>query len=159
MQTLKDDFTMAQNRMKQQANQHRTKREFELVDWVFVRLQPYKQLSLKEQGKNKIEPKFYDPYQIIWNISNISYELKLPETSRIHNVFHVSNLKKLLGQQQSVQTTLPTLDEEGKLILEPEAIIKIREWRLHTRMIKEYLIKWNNFLEEDGSWETEKFVQ
>ena len=159
MQTLKDNLTMAQNHMKQQADQHRTEREFELADWVFVRLQPYKQLSLKQQGKKKLAPKFYGPYQIIRKISNVAYELKLPETSQIHNVFHVSNLKKLLGQQQSIQTTLPALDEEGKLILEPEAIINIREWRLHIRMIKEYLIKWKNFPEEDASWETEKFVQ
>ena len=65
----------------------------------------------------------------------------------------------MLGQHQSVQTTLPALDEEGKLILEPEAIINIRERRLCTRMIKEYLIKWKNCLEEDASWETEKFIQ
>ena len=54
--------------MKQQANQLRIEREFEVADWVFVRLQPYKQLSLKKQGKNKLAPKFYGPYQIIRNI-------------------------------------------------------------------------------------------
>ena len=48
MQTFKDNLTMPQNRMKQQADQHRTEREFELVDWVFIRLQLYKQLSLKQ---------------------------------------------------------------------------------------------------------------
>ena len=52
MQTLKDNLTMAQNSMKHQEEQHRTGREFELVDWVFVILQPYKKLSLKQQGKN-----------------------------------------------------------------------------------------------------------
>ena len=61
MQVLKDDLTMAHNCMKQQADQHRTEREFEVVDWVFVRLQPYKKLSLKKQGKNKLA---------IWTISN-----------------------------------------------------------------------------------------
>ena len=132
MQVLKDNLTTAQNRMKQQVDKHRTEREFELADWVFVRFQPYKQLSLKEQGKNKLAPKFYGPYQIIQNISNVAYEIKLPETSRIQNIFHVSNLKKLLGQQQLIQTTLTTLDEEGKLILEPEAIINIKERRLRT---------------------------
>ena len=65
----------------------------------------------------------------------------------------------MLGQHPSVQTKLPTLDEEGKLSLELEAIINIKERRLHTRMIKEYLIKWKNFPEENASWESEKFVQ
>ena len=97
MQVLRDNLTMAQNRMKQQADQHRTEREFEVVDWVFVRLQPYKQFPLKQQGKNKLAPKFYGPYQIIQKISPITYELKLPDKSRIHNVFHVSNLKKYVG--------------------------------------------------------------
>ena len=46
-QILKDNLTMAQNRMKQQANQHRSERSFEVRDWVFLRLQPYKQMSLK----------------------------------------------------------------------------------------------------------------
>ena len=100
MQTFKNNLTMAQNRMKQQADQHRTEREFELAYWVFVRLQPYKQLSLKQQGKNKLTPKFYGLYQIIRKISNVAYELKLPVTSRIHYVYHVSFLKKLLCQHQ-----------------------------------------------------------
>ena len=63
----------------------------------------------------------------------------------------------MLGQHQSVQTKLPAMDEEGKLILELEAIINMRQRILHTRMIKEYLIKWKNFPEEDASWETKKF--
>jgi hypothetical protein len=40
---------MAQNRMKQQINQHHSEREFEVGDWVFLRLQPYKQMSLPGQ--------------------------------------------------------------------------------------------------------------
>jgi hypothetical protein len=48
--------------MKQQVDQQCNKREFEVQDYVFVRLQPYKQMSLKEQKKeNKLEPKYYGP--------------------------------------------------------------------------------------------------
>jgi hypothetical protein len=43
---LKDNLVMEQNWMKQQAYQHHNEREFEVGDWVFLRLQPYKQISL-----------------------------------------------------------------------------------------------------------------
>jgi hypothetical protein len=52
LQILKDNLTMAHNRMKQQADQHRSERSFEVGNWVFLRLQPYKQMSLK-QATNK----------------------------------------------------------------------------------------------------------
>lgn len=58
VQVLKQNLINAKNQMKQQADWHRSEREFEEGHWVFVRLQPYKQLSLKQQGKNKLAPKF-----------------------------------------------------------------------------------------------------
>jgi hypothetical protein len=50
--------------MKQQVDEYRWKREFKEGDWVFVRLQLYKQLSVRQQGKNKLASKFYGPYKI-----------------------------------------------------------------------------------------------
>jgi hypothetical protein len=145
--------------MKQQVDQHRTEREFKVGEWVFVRLQPYKQLSLKHQGKNKLAPKFYGPYQINKKISHVAYGLELPEKSRIHNVFQMSCLKKVVGQHRKVQTLLPMLDEEGRIILELEDMIATREKRVRCRIIKEYLIKWKNLPEEDAAWESEHFRQ
>jgi hypothetical protein len=52
LQFLKDNLTMAQNHMKQQADQHRSERSFELRYWVFLRLQPYKHMSLKQAKKD-----------------------------------------------------------------------------------------------------------
>jgi hypothetical protein len=52
--------------MKQQEGQHHNKREFEVRDWVFFRLQPYKHMSLKQQKKdNKLAPKYYGPYKVL----------------------------------------------------------------------------------------------
>jgi hypothetical protein len=45
---LKDNLVIAQNGMKQQADQHRNERQFEVGYWVFLRLQPYKQMSLEQ---------------------------------------------------------------------------------------------------------------
>ena len=89
----------------------------------------------------------------------MAYGLDLPNKNHIHNVFHVPCLKKVLGQHQKAQTILPMLDDEGRIILEPEAIIATREKKLHSPVIKEYLIKWKNLPEEDAAWESEHFCQ
>jgi hypothetical protein len=48
---------------------------------------------------------------------------------------------------------LPELDEEGKIILEPESITDTRIHQLRNRSISEYLIKWRKLLAEDSTWE------
>jgi transposase InsO family protein len=160
LQILKDNLTMAQNHMKQQADQHRSERSFEVGDWVFLRLQPYKQMSLKQAKKdNKLSPKYYGPYKVLQKIGTMAYKLELPASSRVHPVFHVSCLKKVIGDKIPVQTIFPELDEEGKIILEPEAITDTRIFQLRNRSISEYLIKWRKLPAEDSTWEDESFIQ
>ena len=126
LQLLKDNLNLAQNQMKQQEYQHRSEQSFNLGDWVFLRLQPYKQMSLKNTKKdNKLSPKYYGPYKVLQNIGNMAYKLELPASSRVHPFFHVSCLKKVIGDKLPVQTMLLELDEEGKIILDPEEITEI----------------------------------
>jgi hypothetical protein len=80
---------------------------------VFLRLQPYRQSSRKKSGVEKLKPRFYGPYRIMRQVGEVSYELELPEWSKIHNVFHVSCLKKAVGKFISTSEELPPLDEKG----------------------------------------------
>ena len=117
--------------MKQQVDQHHSERSFVVVDWVFLRKQPYKQISLKKAKKdNKLSPKYYGPYKVLQNIGTMAYKLELPASSRVHPVFHVSCLNKVIGESILVQTILLELDEEGKIILEPEAVTETRSRQL-----------------------------
>ena len=92
----------------------------------------------------------------------MDYKLDLPSSSRVHPVFHVSWLKKLIGNKIPIKTIFPIfseLDEEGQVILKPEQIMETRTKQLHNRAITEYLIKWKNLSIENSTWEDETFVQ
>jgi len=84
-------------------------------------------MSLKQAKKdNKLSPKYYGPYKVLQKIGTMTYKLELPAASRVQLVFHVSCLKKVIGDKLPVQTLLLELDEEGKIILEPEVVIETR---------------------------------
>ena len=77
-------------------------------------------MSLKKAKKdNKLSPKYYGPYKVLQKIATMAYKLELPVSSRVCPFFHVSCLKKVIGENLPVQTILPELDEEGKIRLEP----------------------------------------
>ena len=133
---LKENLAMAQNWMKQQEDQHHSERNFEVWDWVFLRLQPYKKISMKQQKmNNKLSPRYYGAYQIMQKIGSVSYKLELPPTTKIHPVFHVSCLKKVIGWNICTQTILPKLDEEGRIILEPKCILQTHTKKLRYRTL------------------------
>ena len=89
----------------------------------------------------------------------MAYELELPEGSKIHNAFHVSCLKKAVGQQVATFSELPPLDEEGQLVLIPEEILQEKERKLRNRIIREFLVKWKDLPIEDATWEGEQVLQ
>eukprot|EP00253_Pinus_taeda_P001597 PITA_01597 len=115
--------------------------------------------SLKQKGAEKLKPRFYGPYRAIRRIGQVSYELELPQGNKIHNVFHVSCLKKALGQQVIVTDELPPLDDEGHLVLQPEATIDTRERQLWSMTVQEFLVRWKNLPDEDATWESEKILE
>eukprot|EP00253_Pinus_taeda_P004594 PITA_04594 len=115
--------------------------------------------SMGAMGAKKLKPHFYGPYKVIHKIGQVAYELELPQGSKIHNVFHVSCLKKALGQQVTVTDELPPMEDEGHLVLQLEAIIDTRERQLQSRMVWEFLVRWKNLSDEDATWESEKILQ
>ena len=68
-------------------------------------------MSLKQvKNGNRLLPKSYGPYKVLQKIGTMAYKLDLPTSLRVHPVFHVSCLKKVIGDKIPVQTILLELD-------------------------------------------------
>ena len=90
-------------------------------------------MFLKTLNKDhKLAPKYYGPYKVLEKIGSMAYKLELPVSSRVSLVFHVSFLKKVIGDKIPIQTIFLELEEEGKAILEPEKISETRTKQLKT---------------------------
>ena len=117
----------AQLRMNAQANKTRRVTQLQIGDWVLVKLQPYWQHSLALRKNNKLGLQHFDPFQVIQQIGEVAYKLKLPEESRIHLVFHISVLKLFKGCPTEQYMPLPLKTTEQGPILRPASILQKRQ--------------------------------
>ncbi|XP_071901007.1 uncharacterized protein [Coffea arabica] len=115
---LKENLLQAQNRMKQLADRGKTNRHFEVGDWVYLKLQPYRQTSVALRKNLKLSAKYYGPYQIEQKVGSVAYKLKLPDGCSVHPVFHVSLLKKSINGSQ-IHLTPPQATAEGEFRVAP----------------------------------------
>ena len=151
LQLLKDNLILAQERMKKWSDLHRTERSFEVGDMVFLRLQPYRQISVGGRRSHKLSPLFYGPYKILQKIGPVAYKLELPDEAKIHPVFHISQLKRKLGHTIQVHNQLPSHIVE--VIKEPDTILERRMVNRFGKATTEVLVKWKQLPLEDATWE------
>jgi hypothetical protein len=145
--------------MKQQADQVHSERQFAEWDQVFLQLQLYKKTSLKANHCQKLAPKFYGPYTILRRVAQVAYQLAFPSHSKLHPLFHVSCLKKVVVTKCQTQTNLPELDEEGSIWLQQQAVLDQHECWLCHRAIKEVLVQWKDTTPVDATWEPTTILQ
>jgi hypothetical protein len=89
----------------------------------------------------------------------MAHQLEFPNHSNIHLVFHVSCLNKVLGTRCHTHTSLPKLDEEDSIWLQPQAVPDQHERHLCQHTIKEVLVHWKDTHLEDATWETITILQ
>jgi hypothetical protein len=137
-------------RMKHQADRGRTERQFEVGDLVFVKMQPYVQSSLAGRANQKLSFKFFGPYPVLKKIGYVAYKLDLPESALIHPVFHVSQLKKVVGSSVQVSSSLPPVTSA---LMVPERVLKHRLVNRGLRTVPQVLVKWSPASEDLATWE------
>ncbi|XP_070667402.1 uncharacterized protein [Malus domestica] len=112
---LRTNLQLAQNRMRQVCDNKRTEREFNIGDWVYLKLHPYRQHSVAARTKINLASKFYGSFQVTQCIGFVTYRLLWPTDSKIHQVFHVSLLKRKLGNASPPLSVLPSINSTGVL--------------------------------------------
>ncbi|GJW51736.1 retrotransposon-related protein [Tanacetum coccineum] len=152
IQMLQFHLKRAQDRMVNMANKNRTDRVFDIGEWVYVKLQPHRQVSVRQGLQHKLSAKYYGPFLVIGKIGKVAYKLQLPTTSLVHPVFHVSQLKKCHGQV-AVEGVLPSCTNDGRLVVEPMAVLERRLGKVHNKPVMFVLVQWANQGPKDATWE------
>ncbi|KZV25809.1 Retrotransposon protein, Ty3-gypsy subclass [Dorcoceras hygrometricum] len=157
---IRDRMKTAQSRQKSYADSHRRDLNFEIGDHIFLKIAPMKGV-MRFGRKGKLSPIFIGPFQILERIGTLAYRLALPpELSAVHNVFHVSALRKYIANPSHVLRHEP-IQLSSDLTYEefPEKILSRENRKLRNRTIPMIMIQWANHSEREATWEVESDMQ
>jgi hypothetical protein len=97
--------------------------QFQVGDMVLLKLQPYTQSSIANRPYPKLAYKYFGPYKVLEKIGMVAYRLELPAESKIHDVFHVSQLKPFLADYTLVYSELPVTTDLQAAAATPKQIL------------------------------------
>ena len=156
IKVIRDKLKIAQDRQKGYANNRRRDLEFEVGDMVFLRISPWK--GVLRFGKSaKLSPRYIGPYRIDERIGEVAYRLELPsDLDRIHDVFHVSMLRKYIPDPSHVLTKQPLeIQENLTYEEEPVQILDRRKQVLRNKTISLVKVLWRRHTVEEATWKPE----
>ncbi|CAL2238784.1 unnamed protein product [Prunus armeniaca] len=153
---IREKLKIAQDRQKSYADKRSKDLEFAVGDWVFLKLSPWKGL-MRFGKRGKFSPRYIGPYEITERIGPVAYRLALPtELSRIHDVFHVSMLRKYMPDPSHVLEHQPVeLREDLTYEGQPVQILDRKEQRLRSKSVHVVKVLWRSQTIEEATWEPE----
>jgi len=152
--SLRKKLSKAQERMKETTDKGCRDQEFNVGDWVLVKLRPHRQTSVAGAPYLKLAKRYYGPFRILDRLGKVAYKLQLPDHSKIHPVFHVSLLKAYIAAADANRSAeLPPEDVNNKPIVKPLTIIASKVVPSETGPRRMVLVQWVGLPPEDASWE------
>ncbi|KAK1620721.1 hypothetical protein QYE76_026238 [Lolium multiflorum] len=154
---IRDRLKIAQSRQKSYADQKRRTWEPQVGDMVYLKVSPMK--GLQRFGvKGKLSPRYIGPFKILSQNRGLAFELELPgRLSQVHNIFHVSQLRKCLKTpDEPVSHDELELQPDLTYIEKPAKILEENWKQLRNRAIKYCKIQWKHHPEREATWEKEE---
>ena len=156
LEKIRARMLATQSRQKSYADLKRKSVEFQVGDHVFLRVSPMR--GVKRFGvKGKLSPRFIGPFEVLDRIGEVAYRLAMPPSlSAVHNVFHVSMLRKYVSDPSHVLSYENLeLDEDLSYEEKPVQILDRKEKVLRTKTIALVKVLWRNSKSEEATWELE----
>ena len=161
---IRDRLKVAQSRQKSYADSKRKETVYETGDRVYLRVSPLR--GVKRFGvKGKLAPRFVGPYKILQRMGEVAYRFELPEElSGVHDVFHVSQLKKCHAEMAEVplRDTVPLeaiqLKDDLTYEEKPVKILDYASRVTRSKVIKFCKVQWSHHTEDEATWEREEVL-
>jgi hypothetical protein len=159
VQQIIHNLKEAQARQKSYADKRRKPLYFLVGDYVYLKVSPMKGVS-RFGVKGKLAPRYIGPFPVLEQCGPVAYRLQLPLTlSAVHNVFHVSQLKKCLRvPNRTIKVTDVALEPD---LTYSEHLIRVLDQKdriTRRKTLKFYKIQWNQHTEDEATWETQDFL-
>jgi hypothetical protein len=157
---IRHNLEEAQARQKNYADKRHRPLVFQADDHVYLKVSPMKGVS-RFGVKGKLAPRYIGLFPILEQCGQVAYKLQLPETlSAVHNVFHVSQLKKCLRiPDQTINVVDVTLELDLTYSENPIRVLDHKDRITRKRTLKFYKVQWNQHTEEEATWETQDFLE
>jgi hypothetical protein len=149
---VRENMKIAQSRQRSYADTRRRELSFEVGDFVYLKVSPIR--GVKRFGvKGKLAPRYVGPYQILAKRGEVAYQLGLLEgLSALHDVFHVSQLKKCLRvPEEQLPVEGLEVQEDSTYIEKPVQILEIADRVTRRKTIRMCKVRWSHHSKEEAT--------
>jgi hypothetical protein len=157
---ITENLKVAQSRQKSYADKRRRDLSFKIGDIVYLKVSPVRG-TRGFKVKGKLAPRYVSLLKIISCKGKVAYQLELPpQLSNVHDVFHVSQLKKCLRVPVE-QLPMEELDLGGDLTYSERliTILDTTECVTCSKVIKMCKVQWSHHTQDEATWEHEEELE
>ena len=154
---IREHIKVAQSRQKSYADKRRRPLKFQVGDKFFPKVSPTKAIK-RFKVRGKLSPRYIGPYEIIKKLNSIAYCLDLlVELEHVHNVFHISQLRKYTADpnntivSEPIEITTDLVHEEQPIQILDRSIKQSRNKQI--TLVK---VLWSYHTSQEATWETEE---
>ena len=157
VKSIREKLKTAQNRQKSYVDNRRRELAFVPGDHVYLKVSPLKRMR-RFRISGKLAPRFIGPFPVLARRGEVAYKLELPpQLSAVHDVFHVSQLRKCLRvPEEQMPLKAVDLQEDLSYKEQPVRILEVSERVTRSEVIWFCKVQWSNHSEEEATWEREE---